>query len=226
MGISVREEPSGDVIFPKTARRRLKYPYDSRREARSVKPISDYLAHFERRRCLFLDSKWCYIIARTASSWYWEHFLSLSRCHLRRSCAALVVFSARALPVKISPDFFFLQCHVRVFARPWRRCMDVNGIVEVRRIVYHDMMRRFRLEYDIGYDEECDVAGASVAKARVSIVCSGEISQVKFFLVLEMYFLHRSKRRVFARSWRPRKTPDWNVMLRRVALHIVERRKL
>ena len=99
-------------------------------------------------------------------------------------------------------------------------------MVEVRRIVYHDMMRRFRLEYDIGYDEECDVAGASVAKARVSIVCSGEISQVKFFLVLEMYFLHRSQRRVFARSWRPRKTPDWNVMLRRVALHIVERRKL
>ena len=54
-------------------------------------------------------------------------------------------------------------------------------MVEVRRIVYHDMMRRFRLEYDIGYGEECDVAGASVAKARVSIVCSGEISQVKFF---------------------------------------------
>ena len=53
--------------------------------------------------------------------------------------------------------FFFLQCHVRVFARPRRRCMDVNGMVEVRRIVYHDMMRRFRQEYDIGYTEECDV---------------------------------------------------------------------
>ena len=35
--------------------------------------------------------------------------------------------------------------------------MDVNGMVEVRRIVYHDMMRRFRQEYDIGYTEECDV---------------------------------------------------------------------
>jgi hypothetical protein len=46
----------------KTARRSRKYPYDSRREARTVKPVSDYLAHFERRRCLYLDSKWCYII--------------------------------------------------------------------------------------------------------------------------------------------------------------------
>jgi hypothetical protein len=47
-----------------------------------------------------------------------------------------------------------------------------------------------------------------------------------YTLVLEMYFLHRSQRRVFARSWRPRKTTDRNVIERRVALHIVERRKL
>jgi hypothetical protein len=63
MGISVSEVAFGDVIFPKTARRRLKCPYDSRREARSVKPVSDYLARFERRRCLFRDGMWCYIIA-------------------------------------------------------------------------------------------------------------------------------------------------------------------
>ena len=47
-----------------------------------------------------------------------------------------------------------------------------------------------------------------------------------YTLVLEMYFLHRSQRRVFARSWRPRKTTDRNVIVRRVALHIVERRKM
>ena len=63
--------------------------------------------------------------------------------------------------------FFFLQCHVRVFARPRRRCMDVNGMVEVRRIVFHDAVHRFRQEYDIGYRIEYDVAGDSVSKARV-----------------------------------------------------------
>ena len=45
-----------------------------------------------------------------------------------------------------------------------------------------------------------------------------------YTLVLEMYFLHRSQRRVFARSWRPRKTTDRNVIVRRVALHTTIRR--
>ena len=107
-------DASGDVIFSMTARRRLKYPYDFRREARPVKPVSDHLARFERRRCLFLDGKWCYIIARTASSWCWHQLLSLWRCHLRLSRAVIVVFSARTLRVKkkqtsteTSRDLFF-----------------------------------------------------------------------------------------------------------------------
>ena len=44
------------------------------------------------------------------------------------------------------------------------------------------------------------------------------------FLVLEMFFLNRSQRRVFARAWRPRKTTDRNVIVRRVALHTTIRR--
>ena len=91
----------------------------------------------------------------------------VSRCHLRLSRAAIVVSARGPFASKYRPFFFPLQCHVRVFVRPWRRCMDVNGMVEVRRIVFHDAVHRFRQEYDIGYRIEYDVAGDSVSKARV-----------------------------------------------------------
>ena len=44
----------------------------------------------------------------------------------------------------------------------------------MRRIVCHAVVHRFRQEYDIGYREEYDVDGDSVAEARVPFVCSGE----------------------------------------------------
>ena len=64
MGISVSEVAFGDDFSEDSApQTEMPILYDSRREARSVKPVSDYLARFERRRCLFRDGMWCYIIA-------------------------------------------------------------------------------------------------------------------------------------------------------------------
>ena len=99
------------------------YPYDFRREARPVKPVSDHLARFERRRCLFLDSKWYYIIKWTASSWCWHQLLSRWRCHLRLSRAVIVVFSARTLRVKKNklrpkpPEMIFSMSRISRAAR-------------------------------------------------------------------------------------------------------------
>ena len=64
MGISVSEVAFGDDFSEDSApQTEMPILYDSRREARSVKPVSDYLARFERGRCLFRDGMWCYIIA-------------------------------------------------------------------------------------------------------------------------------------------------------------------